>query len=471
MGANTVDLIYLDPPFNSKRMYRAPMGSEVAGQEFKDTWSPKDVKRGWHSLLAASHPALYAMLEHVKQAHSVPMWSYLIYMSVRLVEMERILKPTGSIYLHCDPNASHYLKMLMDAIFGESRFLEDITWHRHKSRSDGNVWGTVTDTILMYGDPGFVITPEFAEGKPRKNEKDDERGKFATSSLTGPGTTKGESGKPWRGYDPTNIGRCWSVPKVGKGPYAEFVAKHIDGYADMEGIHERLDALWEHDFIYWPENGTPRLKMYSHASGKPKVNNLWVDISALTGKAKEITGWRTQKPVALLERIVRASSSPGDLVFDPFCGCATAMVAAERLGRQWVGCDLDEGAQEQTVKRIAEENPDAVVEFLDIREPKEPDDGRNLSDEQIMFGEQLGVCNLCRNPKTMWDFTVDHIKATGVGGQDVLANKQLLCNKCNSVKNQDNMKMAVRRIQGKAAEGKLQLGPDFHAFHRDNGWL
>ena len=415
MGADTVDLIYLDPPFNSKRMYRAPLGSKAAGQAFKDIWSPKDVERKWHAELAASHPALYEMLSWVKQTHSVPMWSYLMYMAVRLVEMERILKPTGSIYLHCDPTASHYLKMVMDAVFGRQQFRNEVVWRKYAGRKNNakHKFSTQHDCIFFYAKPGHEFQGVF-------------------------------------------------VPHSDKEVSRKY--KHID----EDGRRYRL--AWGRAYQLTGK----QKRLYLDESPGRAVGNLWVeDGLQLNTSTKERTGWQTQKPIALLERILEASSKKGDVVFDPFCGCATAMVAAEKSGRQWIGCDLDEEAQEQTRDRIADENPDAVVEFLDIRRPEEvPDDPfGGLTMEQYLFGQQLGICNLCRYPIRLWDCDNDHIKPKGVGGRDDVSNRQLLCGRCNSVKARGSMKVAVKRIQEHAVAGRLQLGSDFHAHHRRNGFL
>lgn len=282
------------------------------------------------------------------------MW-YLLMMSERLLEMQRVLKPTGSIYLHCDPTESHSLKLMMDTIFGRDWYQSEITWQRHKSRSDSNTWGNITDIIFMYASPEFKNNPEFLKQAKSSGVKKDWRGEFYTGELTGAGTRSGESGKEWKGCDPSKRGRHWAVPNVKVGSYGSWIASYVPGYADMSGVMERLDALDASGFIYWTDSGRPYIKRYLDASSGVRVNNLWIDIPAVTGGAKERTGYPTQKPVALLERIIKASSNEGDVVLDPFCGCATTAIAAEQLGRQWIGIDVSPKAIELVQDRLHDE--------------------------------------------------------------------------------------------------------------------
>ena len=420
MAANSVDLIYLDPPFNSKRMYRAPLGSKAAGQAFKDIWSHKDVEMAWHAQLEKADPSLYQMLEHIKGTHSVAMWSFCMYMAVRLIEMERILKPTGSIYLHCDPTASHYLKIVMDSIFGKERYQNEVIWSYNKWTNAANFFQKSNDTILFYAGESRTFNKQYV--------------------MT---------------------------------PHKERVLKR--GY-DSNVVEGGVRQLLVYDFKRTGDRvKEPRYDRVVDMTDKPPgvaAPQVWTDIKYLSSASSERTGWQTQKPLALLERIIKASSNEGDIVFDPFCGCATAMVAAEKLGRQWIGCDLDEAAQEITRDRIAKIS-DAKVEIRDVRpiEEEKEDPAADMTMEEILFGRQAGVCNLCRNPKSMWDFHNDHIKPQSVGGKDDISNRQLLCGKCNSVKSDGNMKMAVQRIIEHAEAGHLQLGSDFHTFHRKNEWL
>ena len=200
MDSESVDLIYLDPPFNKKKDFIAPIGSKAEGAEFKDWWTMDDVKDEEIGEIGESYPPVSDLINTAGDISGESHRSYLIVMAIRLIEMKRLLKPTGSIYLHCDPTMSHWLKLLMDAIFDGKNFRNEIVWKRTTSRSDGKQWGRVTDTILFYtASKKFSWTPELTETPCVPPEKSD---------LTGPGISTGESGKEWNGYNPTSVGRC-----------------------------------------------------------------------------------------------------------------------------------------------------------------------------------------------------------------------------------------------------------------------
>ena len=272
MNSESLDLIYLDPPFNSKHNYAAPIGSEAAGAEFKDTWTLGDIDVAWHGLIADENPELYRVIDASMTKSDR---AYLIYMAVRLMEMKRILKETGSIYLHCDPTMSHYLKLTMDAIFGRGNFRNEIVWcYKSGGRAKAH-FPKKHDMILWY-------------------------------SIN----------------------------------YGEYVFNYDD-------ISLPRDTSTMHEPVLTDENG--RKYQRNHKNGKEYryyldkgvlPNDWWTDIQAENPASKARTGYPTQKPLALLERIIKASSSPGDMIMDPFCGCATACVAAEKLERQWAGIDI-----------------------------------------------------------------------------------------------------------------------------------
>ena len=242
MNSECVDLIYLDPPFNSNQDYAAPVGSKAAGAAFKDTWTLSDLDEALLGLIADEQPAVATLLHAAGLTHGKGMQSYLTMMAVRLMEMRRVLKPTGSIYLHCDPTAGHYLKLLMDSIFGARLFNADINWQRTPSHSDSRTFGNVSDRILFYStgriNADAVRTPLSPEYAKSHYSYSDGRGRYQADNLTGPGLSAGESGKPWHGYDPADIGRCWSVPKTGK--YATWIDETlIPGYANIDSVLAR----------------------------------------------------------------------------------------------------------------------------------------------------------------------------------------------------------------------------------------
>ncbi len=283
LNSESVDLIYLDPPFNSNKNYAAPIGSEAAGAAFKDTWTLSDVDEAWHGEIADREPALYSIIDAAKHSHGKGMKSYLIMMAVRLLEMRRLLKETGSIYLHCDPTASHYLKLLMDAVFGTNNFRNEIVWDYSFRLMDlPRFFNRKHDVILFYA-------------------------KTAGCNFSMPKT-------PWTRDE---------IIKTRK-----------------QKIHLDNDG----NEVVWMPGGRGRskskLKKLSDIMAEGKaMSDVW-PISSISSSSKERIGYPTQKPLALLDRIIKASSNEGDIVLDPFAGCATACVAAEKLKRQWVGIDL-----------------------------------------------------------------------------------------------------------------------------------
>ena len=362
MGSASVDLIYLDPPFNSQCNYNAiykdetgrPLPDQI--EAFCDMWELDEERervirhmpilvreagvsdavaefwRLWMNALRATQPRLLA---------------YLSYMVERLLPMKRLLRPAGSIYLHCDPTASHYIKVMMDAIFGHDNFRNEIVWRRTGAHGRAKRWGPIHDTLLFYSkSKRYTWNRTYQDYDPEYVEKsykhEDEHGRYRLVLLTGPGPRQGSSGSPWRGIDPAP--RHWELPPDRSLPNRfEFPV----GYAQMN-CQERLDILDKQGIIEWPERGSiPNYKRYlSVAPGNP-VQDIIFDIRPAGGN--ERLGYDTQKPVALLKRIISVSTNAGDVVFDPFCGCATTLEAAHTLGRQWIGVDIAIHA----VKRVA----------------------------------------------------------------------------------------------------------------------
>ena len=422
MNSESVDLIYADPPFNSNRTYSAPIGSEAAGAAFKDTWTLSDVDDAWHGEIADQNPALYAIINAAGLAHGKSMKSYLIMMAVRLLEMRRLLNSTGSLYLHCDPTASHYLKMLMDTVFDKANYLNEVSWKRTVPKNDyvqGAVnWPRMRDVILHYrrndGQTKFVqqfrpLSPENADKQYSKIEKETGR-RYQLTSLTAPGA--GTRGHP--SYDLLGVTRFWRYSK------------------------SKMDVLMAQGRIIQTGPGkVPRYKRYLDESKGVAIGDSWDDIPAVQGQSKERVGYPTQKPLALLKRIIAASSNEGDMVMDPFCGCATACVAAEDLGRQWIGIDLSSKAADLVKVRLKRE----VMWTGDIHHrwqaPTRTDMGK-LPDyrthKHILYGRQEGICGGCQVLFPFRNFTIDHKYPRSRGGNDHIDNLWLLCGACNSMK-------------------------------------
>ena len=449
MNSDSVDLIYLDPPFNSKANYAAPIGSQAAGAAFKDTWSLSDVDAEWINLIESKHPALHRVL---LAAMTNSDKSYLAYMAARLLEMRRILKPNGSIYLHCDDAMGHLLRMLMDAIFGRTAFRNELVWKRISNHNDAGRFGRTWDRLLFYGADirrDAVRIPLSEDHAASKYRHKDERGRFGDYDLTGPKTSEGESGETWRGWNPTDIGRCWSVPKT--GDYAAWIdANLIPGYLAETSILARLDMLDAADLIIFTASGTPRLKRYLAANPGQVPPDVWTEIPPVNSQAKERTGYPTQKPLKLLTRIIEASSNEGDIVLDPFCGCATTCVAAQAVHRHWAGIDISPKAAELVQMRMRDELGlyQESTHRTDI--PRRTDLGKlppYRSHGKALYGEQGGHCNGCREHFRPQNLTVDHIIARRKGGTDHIENLQLLCGHCNAVKGDRGMEYLRAKLQ------------------------
>jgi DNA modification methylase len=342
----TVDLVYLDPPFNSAQNYNAFFhekdGTDAASQirAFEDTWHwDIETKKAYDAVTEQPGKVSDVMQAFYTFLGGNDMMAYLTMMSSRLVELRRVLKPTGSLYLHCDPTASHYLKLLCDAILGKDNFRSEIIWKRTSSHNSAKRFAPVHDVILMYSKTDdFVWNPVFQSYSEEYLENfyrfSDAKGKFRIGDLTGAGTRTGESGQAWRNVNPTEAGRHWAVP-------TKVLVELFGDKSESWSVQEKLDALDKAGLIYWPPKGkVPGFKRYYNPNAGVPAADVITDIEVIAAQSAERLGYPTQKPVALLERIIQASSNPGDVVLDPFCGCGTTIDAAEKLGRDWIGIDV-----------------------------------------------------------------------------------------------------------------------------------
>ena len=450
----------MDPPFNKGRNFHAPIGTTAEGASFHDIWSPDEVKDEWHNQVNDRFPELYKYLDAVGDIGSQSAKYYLIYMAVRLIEMKRVLKDdTGSLYLHCDPSVSHYLKLLLDTIFGHAEFGSEISWKRTSSHNDSRTFGNVRDVILLYGNSRIntdsIRVPLDDDYVSKFYRHRDERGLYRVGDLTGAGTTSGPSGQSWKGVNPRDVGRHWSVPL--KGDYAEWIEENIiSGYRSIESPLARLDALDEAGMINWPKTGrgVPGIKRYLESVRGQIPSNSWDDILNVQAKSKESTGYPTQKPLALMERIIKASSNSGDLVLDPFCGCATTCVAAEKLERRWVGIDISDRAYDLVKTRLKKEVPPDLFrgepifrkdtpKRTDIEYKRQP----TKEDKQLLYGRQDGKCKGCLTNFSIRNLEIDHIIPQSQGGGHELENLQLLCGYCNRMKGSRPMEYLMARLK------------------------
>lgn len=434
MNSGSVDLIATDPPFNKGRDFHATPNSLASGAKFQDRWSwEKDVHQEWIDQLKDDYPRLMEAIESAQHAHSEGMGAYLCFMAVRLLEMRRILKPTGSIYLHCDPTASHYLKAAMDAIFGYRQFRNEIIWCYNVGGKSRHHWGRKHDVILYYT-------------KSRKYHFD---------------------------------GKAAGIPRdTGKKSFGGRIGTDKDGRPYQDKIVRATG------------------KIYRYYLDEPKIpEDWWTGINSLQSGSKERLGYPTQKPLALYERILKVSSNEGDIVFDPFAGCATTLVAAERLDRQWVGMDLWDECKNVIIQRLRKEgliqntdHPDGYlfpkdIVFTDqipertddkeeaapflrvkvrVKEPKGPRWSRRQMYDHLL--EQYGCkCQGCDrefdDPRYL---QLDHNTPRSDGGINHISNRVLLCGPCNQLKSNIYTLSGLRREnkrRGYMAPGKDTLFP------------
>ena len=403
----SVDLIYLDPPFNSNATYnvlfRERSGQESAAQitAFEDTWrwsieseiAFRDVVTNGPRVLGDLLQAMRAFLGQND------MMAYLTMMAQRMAELHRVLKPTGSIYLHCDPTASHYLKLLMDAVFGKENFRNEIIWRRTGNHNKVQRFAPIHDTVLFYSKSnGYKwdnSRKPYMKGHVDEYFVQDEEGwrtNYYGNVLTGSGSRSGESGQPWRGFDPTARNRHWAIP----GRLLEDVDEDLSHLSQ----HEKLDRLYELGYIKieegraWPvyehritpDDGQPipdiwAYQPYTEGTVFGREDGIDADVRWLSPTDQERLGYQTQKPEALIERILNSSSNQGDVVLDPFCGCGTAVAVAERLKRNWIGIDITHLAISLMKNRLRDTFGDELSEYEVVGVPEDVESARALAEE------------------------------------------------------------------------------------------
>jgi len=320
----SIDLVYLDPPFNSNRSYNVlfkdERGEEAEAQitAFDDTWHwNAAAERTFHELIQNAPAHVVTMLGALREfVGTNQMMAYLTMMAARLVELHRVLKPTGSLYLHCDPTASHYLKMVLDTIFGPENYQNEVVWKRTSAHNDPKRWGNVHDVLLFYTKSGeftwnIIYLEHSDEYKARFRYTNPDGRRWTDDNLT----AKGLSGGGYE-YEYKGAKSLWRLP--------------------LETM-QKLDAEGR---LHFTRTGGIRLKRYLDETAGLTIQDVVSDIFPINSQAQERLGYPTQKPLALLERIIQASSNEGDVVLDPFCGCGTAVAAAHKLNRRWIGIDI-----------------------------------------------------------------------------------------------------------------------------------
>lgn len=391
----SVDLIYLDPPFQSGRNYNIIFRPEKDGvkgatsqiETFEDTWlwseKAQEEYLGLITGKLTKSPPPQRLIDLMKAMRSYldacPLMAYLCMMAPRLLEMKRVLKPTGSIYLHCDPTASHYLKLLMDAVFEPKNYRNEITWKRTTAHNDPKRFGANTDTILYYTKTdSYKWIPQFIEHgdayKKRFSGVDPDGRRWTDADLS----AKGLSGGGYE-YEYKGVTSLWRVPL---------------------STMERLDSENKLHFTNTkdPSKIGIRLKRYLDENKGRTLQSLWDDIPPINSQAKERMGYPTQKPEALLERIIQASSYDGDMILDPFCGCGTAVAVAERLNRKWIGIDITYLSIDVIKKRFEKNKIMAGKDFVVKGTPKDLHSATKLAETAPFQFEVWAISQLNATP-------------------------------------------------------------------------
>lgn len=483
--AETVDLVYLDPPFKSNVDYNvlfAEHGARSAAQiqAFTDTWR-------WDEAAAYDYERTVEQGGRVADAlqgfrtvlGTSDMLAYLAMMAPRLLELLRVLKPSGSIYLHCDPAASHYLKLLTDAVFGPESFRNEIIWRRTGAHSPRRSFGPIHDTLLFYSRSNdYYFRPlrvPYMRGHVERRYKADVDGRLKFTSggnvLTGAGATAGESGQTWRGFNPSAKHRHWAVPG--------FLAEQMpDDFAKL-GVLAKLDALFDEGLIEiapgaaWP---TP-VRYLSTTAGQP-ISDIWAyqpytegtvygtsegidaDVAWMGPTDPERLGYPTQKPRGLLDRVIGSSCPPDGIVLDPFCGCGTTIDSAQHMGRRWIGIDITHLAIGLIKHRLADTYGPAIAgEYKVVGEPTTIEGARQLAadNERMQFQAwALGLvgARLATSSKPGKDRGIDgrlYFHDAGPGGQ----TKQIIL----SVKSDEHVGPGpLRELRAVVEREKAQIG-------------
>jgi len=399
----SIDFVYLDPPFNSQATYNVLFRS-LAGEQspaqieaFADTWHWTDeAEKAFDDVMTSGNTDVAEMLRALRLfLKENDVMAYLTMITVRLLELHRILKSTGSLYFHCDPTASHYLKVLLDGVFGIRNFRNEIIWRRTGSHNSTKRYGPIHDVIFYYTKTNTYtwnrLRRPYMRGHVEKafvQEGDLYRTNYSGNILTGSGRRFGISGQPWRGFDPTVKNRHWALPGVLLEGFEEEVAE-LDQ-------HQKMDFLYKKGFITINEGDEwPRYQHLLTTEDGQYLSDIWAyqpytegtvfgtdegiddDIRWMGSKDSERLGYQTQKPIGLLQRIIAASSTVGDVVLDPFCGCGTTVHTAQKLERRWIGIDITHLAISLIEKRLNDAFPGIVYEVHGT--PKDVGGARELA--------------------------------------------------------------------------------------------
>ena len=432
MNSESVDCIATDPPFNAKRVFNAPLGGKAAAQRFDDRWRWDDVTDEWQDLIATDHPAIKEIIEAaaVIEGGSIDhrtgkiatgaknsIAAYLAYMAPRIVEMRRVLKPSGVLFLQCDGEANAYLRLLLDSVFGRARLINEIVRRRTEAKNDPTRrLAKNHDVVLAYGKrDGWKWNPPYEpydmanlDAKTLSQYSKIEGGRrYQLDNLTSP-----QKNRPNLTYKFLGVTRVWRWTR------------------------ERMEAAYAAGRVVQAAPGrVPRYKRFLDEQPGRKRDDIWLDVAQPGNSAAD---WSTRKPVSLYRRLIECATDPGDTVCDPFAGCATTCVAAEQLQREWIGIDIDPVAEQVTLDRLADETGLNMVETpVAVRKTLRRTDIPHIPDAKLRQALWARQGRQCANPYCdaeslrPADLELDHRIPRVRGGDDDVLNRIGLCSNCN----------------------------------------
>ena len=456
-GINTdaVDLVYLDPPRNRGR---TQSGRKYNGKTitYEDTWTTDNMRAEWSDEISIRCPDALLAIDTARVLHSAEMAGYLTYMAIRLLELRRVLKPSGSIYLQCDPHTVHYQRAVMDSVFGSENFKNEISWRRDRICGIGTMrWAWHHDTLLFYAGPHKyhwnLLTQEPPPEYWATYTHMDENGlRYYTAPLVAQGRRSDDSGEPWGQWDPGEIGRHWAPPVA--------PLKHL--HPDVENwdavsAQEKLTMLVVAGLVHYGGSRFPRFRRYEDSASVTAIQDIITTVPAIRRRDEQDQSWPEQKPEGLLDYIIRASSHPrdplkkteaaaeADILLDPFAGSGTSCMVAERLGRRWIGIEKDEQAGKILRRRLTSDSlTERVAEGLRVTahppertdlkaEAAEPDYHGMRSD---LYRRQKGRCRGCNHSLPAHVLVTDRIRYPGRAEADSLDNLMLVCHHCRALR-------------------------------------
>ncbi len=463
INSDAVDFVYLDPPRNSGRRQPGASKTMSEGVSYGEAWSEDDMRPEWIEEIGVRRPDVLMAIDAAKVLHGPEMAGYLTFMGIRLLEIHRVLKPSGSIYLQCDPHTVHYLRMVMDAAFGRENFKNEISWRRDRLVGGTRRWGWHHDTILFYAGPRAHRWNRTNQEPPPEYWSnfvyEDDRGRYYTSPLIIRGrASTDDAGEPWQHWHPGPMGRRWSVPM--DLLQTLFPEEDLGSYSTQE----KLEILAAKGFVVQSWMGLPRFKRYEQYSVGTLMQDVVTTIPPVRRQDREYRGWPGQKPQALLDLLIGLSTDPenpeisnsesakADIVLDPFCGSGTACVAAELARRRWIG--IERAPQSAAVLRHRLDVQDlpgplvfeAVPGRTDLEEVP-----ADISSEEIpyrvipgeleyptvrpdIYNRQGGRCQGCNHAMPEHALLVDRLESPKRGQEDSLDNLVLVCHRCRTIR-------------------------------------